>query len=72
MHSAWGRWNGSSACRSLRWKAGKTGAARFLENGVPIRVARVEGYEAHGVDTPEDLETIRELLAEHTCKSCVR
>ena len=45
---------------------------RFLENGVPIRVARVEGYEAHGVDTPEDLETIRELLAEHTCKSCVR
>ena len=45
---------------------------RFLENGVPIRVVRVEGYEAHGVDTPEDLETIRELLAEHTCKSCVR
>lgn len=45
---------------------------RFLENGVPIRVVRVEGYEAHGVDTPEDLETIRELLAEHTCRSCVR
>ncbi|WP_279140820.1 3-deoxy-manno-octulosonate cytidylyltransferase [Bilophila wadsworthia] len=45
---------------------------RFLENGVPIRVVRVEGYEAHGVDTPEDLEIIRELLAEHTCKSCVR
>ena len=44
---------------------------RFLENGVPIRVVRVEGYEAHGVDTPEDLETIRELLAEHTCTSCV-
>ena len=43
-----------------------------MENGVPIRVVRVEGYEAHGVDTPEDLETIRELLAEHTCKSCVR
>ena len=40
---------------------------RFLENGVPIRVVRVEGYEAHGVDTPEDLEIIRELLAEHTC-----
>ena len=27
-------------------KAGKTGAAALLENGVPIRVVRVEGYEA--------------------------
>lgn len=67
-----GRLNGSSACAVSAGKAGKTGAAALLENGVPIRVVRVEGYEAHGVDTPEDLETIRELLAEHTCKSCVR
>ena len=32
--------------RVIRWKAGKAGALRFLENGVPIRVVRVEGYEA--------------------------
>ena len=35
---------------------------RFLENGIPVRVVRTEQYEAHGVDTPEDLETIRALL----------
>ena len=45
---------------------------RFLENGIPVRVVRTEQYEAHGVDTPEDLETIRALLAEHTCKRCAR
>ena len=73
MHSAWGRWNGSvSLPQSPLEKREKLEQLRFLENGVPIRVVRVEGYEAHGVDTPEDLETIRELLAEHTCKSCVR
>lgn len=43
---------------------------RFLENGVPIRVVRAEGYEAHGVDTPEDLEEIRALLADRTCRRC--
>lgn len=41
---------------------------RFLENGIPIRVVRAERYEAHGVDTPEDLEHVRALLADHTCK----
>ena len=78
--------DGAALCRFLYWLKHRVGKEpitecsaaekleqlRFLENGVPIRVVRVEGYEAHGVDTPEDLETIRELLAEHTCKSCVR
>lgn len=35
---------------------------RFLENGIPIRVIRTQ-YQAHGVDTPEDLEEVRKLLA---------
>ena len=65
-----GRWDWIE--RWFKVKREKLEQLRFLENGVPIRVVRVEGYEAHGVDTPEDLETIRELLAEHTCKSCVR
>ena len=35
---------------------------RALENGFPIRVAETE-YESLGVDTPEDLERVAELLA---------
>lgn len=35
---------------------------RFLENRIPIRVIRTQ-YQSHGVDTPEDLEVIRKLLA---------
>ncbi|MEN6303712.1 MAG: 3-deoxy-manno-octulosonate cytidylyltransferase [Armatimonadia bacterium] len=34
---------------------------RALENGCPIRVVRVD-YSPIGVDTPEDLERVRELL----------
>ena len=38
---------------------------------VPVKL--YEGsYENIKITTPEDLEIIRELLAEHTCKSCVR
>lgn len=36
---------------------------RALENGCPIRVVPVD-YSPIGVDTPEDLERVRELLAE--------
>lgn len=36
---------------------------RFLENGIPIRVA-VTGHRSHGVDSPEDIEKILPLLAE--------
>ena len=35
---------------------------RALENGCPIRVVEVD-YSPIGVDTPEDLERVRELLA---------
>ena len=34
---------------------------RALENGYPIRVVETD-YESIGVDTPEDLERVRELL----------
>lgn len=34
---------------------------RALENGYPIRVVET-GYESIGVDTPEDLERVRELF----------
>jgi 3-deoxy-manno-octulosonate cytidylyltransferase (CMP-KDO synthetase) len=34
---------------------------RFLENGIPIRVART-GRHCPGVDTPEDLERVRALM----------
>lgn len=34
---------------------------RFLENGIPIRVVRVE-QDSIGVDTPEDVEVVRRLL----------
>ena len=34
---------------------------RALENGIPIRVAETE-YESLGVDTPEDLETVKRLF----------
>lgn len=34
---------------------------RALENGYKIRVAETE-YESHGVDTPEDLERVRQVL----------
>jgi 3-deoxy-manno-octulosonate cytidylyltransferase (CMP-KDO synthetase) len=34
---------------------------RFLENGIPIRVART-GRHCPGVDTPEDLERVRALV----------
>lgn len=36
---------------------------RALENGCPIRVVKVD-YSPIGVDTPEDLERVRELMAE--------
>ena len=35
---------------------------RALENGCPIRVVTVD-YSPIGVDTPEDLERVRKLLA---------
>ena len=35
---------------------------RFLEHGIPIRVALTD-HVSRGVDTPEDLETVRALLA---------
>jgi 3-deoxy-manno-octulosonate cytidylyltransferase (CMP-KDO synthetase) len=34
---------------------------RVLENGMPIAVVNTE-YESIGVDTPEDLESVRRLL----------
>ena len=34
---------------------------RVLENGCPIRVVEVD-YSPIGVDTPEDLETVRRLV----------
>lgn len=36
---------------------------RFLENGVPMRVA-VTRHRSHGVDRPEDIERILPLMAE--------
>lgn len=35
---------------------------RFLENGIPVRVVCTD-RRSHGVDTPEDLEIVRALLA---------
>ena len=35
---------------------------RFLENGISIRVVMTE-YRSRGVDTPEDLEAVRAILA---------
>lgn len=35
---------------------------RFLENGISIRVVVTE-LNSRGVDTPEDLEAVRALLA---------
>ena len=66
-----GALNGSSACRSPRWKSGKTEQLRFWKTASRSAWSAWKAI-AHGVDTPEDLEIIRELLAEHTCKSCVR
>lgn len=36
---------------------------RFLENGIPMRVA-VTSHRSHGVDRPEDIERILPLMAE--------
>lgn len=36
---------------------------RWLENGIPITVG-ISDYDNHMVDTPEDLEKIRKILAE--------
>lgn len=36
---------------------------RFLENGIPVRVA-ITDHRSHGVDRPEDIEKIVPLLAE--------
>lgn len=35
---------------------------RFLENGIPVRVVCTD-RRSHGVDTPEDLDIVRPLLA---------
>jgi 3-deoxy-manno-octulosonate cytidylyltransferase (CMP-KDO synthetase) len=42
-------------------QAEKLEQLRALENGCPIRVVETD-YEAIGVDTPEDLERVRELV----------
>jgi 3-deoxy-manno-octulosonate cytidylyltransferase (CMP-KDO synthetase) len=36
---------------------------RALEHGHPIRVARIEGWESHPVDVPEDIARVEALLA---------
>ncbi len=41
---------------------------RFLENGVPMRVA-VTHHRSHGVDSPGDIERILPLMAENTQRS---
>ncbi|MCC8195061.1 MAG: 3-deoxy-manno-octulosonate cytidylyltransferase [Deltaproteobacteria bacterium] len=38
---------------------------RFLENGIPMRVA-VTDHRSHGVDRPEDIERILPLMAKNT------
>lgn len=40
---------------------------RALENGYKIKVLPVD-YRGVGVDTPEDLEAVRKILAENSCK----
>ena len=44
---------------------------RALENGYLIRVVETE-YESVGVDTPEDLERVRKLMAEETPVSAAK
>lgn len=36
---------------------------RFLHQGIKVQVAKAEAMPPHGVDTPEDLEKLRALLA---------
>ena len=38
---------------------------RLLENGIPIHVAATR-HACHGVDRPEDLDTVTKILREHT------
>lgn len=36
---------------------------RFIENGIPVKMI-ISPYKTISVDTPKDLEKVREILAE--------
>ncbi len=61
--SALERWVGLPSVPEERWE--RLEQLRPLFHGMSIGVASLDGAVAPGVDTPEDLEVVEALLAEH-------
>ena len=48
--------------KSILEKAEENDLMRFIENGIPVKMT-VSEYKTISVDTPKDLEKVREILA---------
>lgn len=57
----------NNTSKSILEKAEENDLMRFVENGIPVKMT-ISNYKTISVDTPKDLEKVREILSERNLK----